>query len=129
MLTRHILTFFGYPSRSYIGSSLTTRSRPGAAIGRNVLLADRAEPPVRCLCLGVSAADDIDYSAAEVVRSVYARSRARGVRLVVTSVMEDVQAASRYRFAQSFGRHAFYHRLDDVPNAYREQSRSAAPER
>src|SRR5215470_17726521 len=90
-------------------------------------LADRAEPPVRWICLDVSAVDDIDYSAAEVVRSVYARLRARGVRLVVTGVMEDVQAASRYRFAHLFGRDAFYDRLDDVLSAYREQSRAAAP--
>jgi MFS superfamily sulfate permease-like transporter len=92
-------------------------------------LADRAVPPMRWLCLDVSAVDDIDYSAAEVVRSVYARLRARGVRLVVTGVMGDVQEASRYRFTQLFGRDAFYDRLDDVLKAYREQSRAVAPER
>jgi MFS superfamily sulfate permease-like transporter len=92
-------------------------------------LADRSESPVRWLCLDVSAVDDIDYSAAEVLRSIYARLRARGVRLVVTGVMEDVKAASRYRLAELFGKDAFYDTLDDVLNAYREQSRAAAPER
>jgi MFS superfamily sulfate permease-like transporter len=92
-------------------------------------LCNTAEPPVRWLCLDVSAVDDIDYSAAEVIRSIYARLRARGVRLVVTGVMEDVQAASRYRFARLFGEDAFYDTLDDVLKAYREQSRAAAPER
>jgi MFS superfamily sulfate permease-like transporter len=92
-------------------------------------LCNTAEPPVRWLCLDVSAVDDIDYSAAEVIRSIYARLRARGVRLVVTGVMEDVQAASRYRFAQLFGRDAFYDTLDDVLNAYRGQPRAVAAER
>jgi len=92
-------------------------------------LADRSESPVRWLCLDVSAVDDIDYSAAEVLRSIYARLRARGVRLVVTGVMEDVKAASRYRLAELFGKDAFYDTLDDVLNAYRAPSRAAAPER
>jgi high affinity sulfate transporter 1 len=92
-------------------------------------LVDRAEPPVGWLCLDASAMDDIDYTAAEAVRSIYARLRARGVRLVVTGVMEDVKAASRYRFARLFGEDAFYDTLDDVLNAYRAQSRAAAPGR
>jgi high affinity sulfate transporter 1 len=92
-------------------------------------LSNTPEPTVRWLCLDVSAVDDIDYSAAEVLRSIYARLRARGVRVVVTGVMEDVQAASRYRFAELFGRDAFYDTLDDVLNAYREQSHAAAPAR
>jgi MFS superfamily sulfate permease-like transporter len=92
-------------------------------------LTDRSELPVRWLCLDVSAVDDIDYSAAEVLRSIYARLKARGVRLVVTGVMEDVKAASRYQLEELFGKDAFYDRLDDVLDAYREQSRAAAPER
>ena len=92
-------------------------------------LADRSESPVRWLCLDVSAVDDIDYSAAEVVRSIYARLKARGVRLVVTGVMQDVKAASRYHLTQLFGEDAFYDTLDDVLNAYRAPSRAAAPER
>jgi high affinity sulfate transporter 1 len=92
-------------------------------------LANTAEPPLRWLCLDVSAVDDIDYSATEVVRSIYARLKARGVRLVVTGVMEDVKAASRYHLTRLFGEDAFYDRPDDVLNAYREQSRAAAPQR
>ena len=82
---------------------------------------------MRWFCLDASAVDDIDYSAAEVVRSVYARLKARGIRLVVTGVMDDVKATSRYRFAQLFGEDAFYETLDDVLNAYREPSRASAP--
>ena len=92
-------------------------------------LVDTAQPPLRWLCFDVSAVDDIDYSAAEMIRSIYARVRARGVRLVVVGVMEDVKAASRYQFAELFGNDAFYERLDDTLNAYREESRAAAPER
>ena len=86
-------------------------------------------PPERWLCLEASGVDDIDYSAAEVLRSIYARLRARGIRLVVTGVMEDVKAASRYDFERLFGEDSFYDSLDDVLKAYRERFRAAAPER
>ena len=84
-------------------------------------LADTAEPPLRWLCLEASAIDDVDYSAAETLRSVHARLKAKGIRLVVAEVMEDVKAASRYRFMEVLGEDAFYDSLDDVIRQYRQQ--------
>jgi len=90
-------------------------------------LADTAEPPLRWLCLEASAIDDVDYSAAETLRSVHARLKAKGIRLVVAEVMEDVKAASRYRFKEVLGEDAFYDSLDDVIRQYRQQFKTANP--
>ena len=90
-------------------------------------LADTAEPPLRWLCLEASAIDDVDYSAAETLRSVHARLKAKGIRLVVAEVMEDVKAASRYRFMEVLGEDAFYDSLDDVISQYRQQFKIANP--
>ena len=89
------------------------------------LLANTAEPPLRWLCLEASAIDDVDYSAAETLRSVHARLKAKGIRLVVAEVMEDVRAASRYRFMEVLGEDAFYDSLDDVISQYRQQFKIA----
>jgi high affinity sulfate transporter 1 len=90
-------------------------------------LANTAEPPLRWLCLDASAVGDIDYSAAETLRSVHARLKAKGIRLVVAEVMEDVKANTRYRFRELFGEEAFYDRLEDVLKQYRQQFNLAAP--
>ncbi len=84
-------------------------------------LANAAEPPLRWLCLDASAVNDVDYTAAETIRSVYARLKAKGIRPVVADVMEDVGAESRYRLRELFGEDAFYHTLEDVMTAYRRQ--------
>jgi hypothetical protein len=41
---------------------------------------------------------------------------------VVTQVMEDVRARSRYELLQVFGAQAFYDTLGDVMQAYQQQS-------
>jgi len=84
-------------------------------------LANTTEPPLRWLCLDASAIDDVDYSAAETLRSVQAKLKARGIRLVVAEVMEDVKTHTRYRLNEVFGADAFYDRLEDVMKQYRQQ--------
>jgi SulP family sulfate permease len=92
-------------------------------------LVNAAEPPLRWLCFEASAVDDVDYSAAETLRSTYARLKGKGVRLVVANVMEDIRAESRYRLAELFGEDAFFDSLGDVLKAYRQQPDTAAPGR
>jgi SulP family sulfate permease len=89
-------------------------------------LANTAEPPLRWLCLDASAVDDVDYSAAETIRSVYARLKEKGIRLVVAEAMEDLNAKSRYRMKDVFGEDAFYDHLEDVVKQYRQQFNLAA---
>jgi sulfate permease, SulP family len=89
-------------------------------------LADTKEPPVRWLCVDASAVDDVDYSAAETLRSVHAKLKARGMRLVVAEEMEDFKGKARYQLRELFGEAAFYDHLEDVVKHYRQQYNVAA---
>jgi SulP family sulfate permease len=85
-------------------------------------LVNSAQPPLRWFCIDASAVDDVDYSAAETLRSIFPLLKQKGVRLVVAQVMEDVKAQSRYQLGQLFGEDAFYETLADVVNDYRRQT-------
>ena len=85
-------------------------------------LANSADPPLRWLCLDASAVDDVDFSAAETLRSLYCRLKEKGIRLVVAQVMDDVAEVSRYHLDRLFGADAFYKTLDDVLDAYRQET-------
>ena len=85
-------------------------------------LANNADPPIRWLCLDASAVDDVDYSAAETLRSLFVVLKEKGIRLVVAQVLEDVRETSRYRLRELFGEDAFYDTLDDVVKAYQKHT-------
>jgi len=84
-------------------------------------LVTTADPPLRWLCIDASAIDDVDYSAAENLRSIFNLLKDKGVHLVVAQVMDDVKQESRYNLRELFGEDAFYDTLDDVVEAYRQQ--------
>ena len=90
-------------------------------------LADTVEPPLRWLCIDASAVDDVDYSAAETIRSVYEKLKARGIRLVVTDIMDDLNTRARYRMWELIGEDAHYDRLEDVVRQYRQKFNIAPP--
>ena len=82
-------------------------------------LVNASEPPLRWLCIDASAVPDVDYAAAESLRSLFAASKERGIRLVVAQVLDDVKAESRYQLRELFGEEAFsvfllFHRSDKV---------------
>jgi len=85
-------------------------------------LVNRAEPPLRWLCIDASAVDDVDYSAAESLRAIFSLLQEKNVRLVVAQVLADVRERSRYELKQLFGENAFYDTLEDVVNDYRRQT-------
>jgi SulP family sulfate permease len=85
-------------------------------------LVNNADPSIRWLCLDASAVDDVDYSAAETLRSLFAVIKEKGIRLVVAQVLEDVRETSRYRLRELFGEDAFYDTLDDVVKAYQKNT-------
>jgi len=85
-------------------------------------LVNNAEPPIRWFCLDASAVDDVDYSAAETLRSIFGVMKEKGVRLVVAQVLDDVREESRYKLRQLYGEDAFYDTLDDVVKDYRKQT-------
>ena len=77
-------------------------------------LVNSANPPLRWFCIDASAVDDVDFTAAEALRAIFASLKGKGVRLVVAQVLADVVAESRYQLWQLFGEDAFYATLDDV---------------
>jgi high affinity sulfate transporter 1 len=89
-------------------------------------LANTAEPPLRWLCLDASAVGNVDYSAAETLRSVHAKLKARGISLVIAEVM-DLKTRTAYHFKELLGADAFYDHLEDVMKQYRQQFNVAAP--
>jgi MFS superfamily sulfate permease-like transporter len=84
-------------------------------------LVNQADPPIRWFCLDASAVDDVDYSAAESLRSIFATLKEKGVRLVVAQVLDDVRDNARYRLRDLYGEDAFYVTLDDVVKDYKKQ--------
>ena len=85
-------------------------------------LVNNADPPIRWFCMDASAVDDVDYSAAETLRSIFSTMKDKGVRLVVAQVLDDVRGTSRYRLRELYGEDAFYDTLDDVVKDYRKQT-------
>lgn len=83
-------------------------------------LVSTSQPPLRWLCLDASAVDNVDYSAAETLRSVHASLKAKGIRLVIAEVMGR-RTRTSYHFRELLGEHGFYDHLDDVLNHYRQQ--------
>ena len=86
-----------------------------------------AQPPVSWFCIDGSAIDDVDFSAAATLRSIYASLKEQGIRLVFTEVMEDVRTESRYQLSKLVGEDAFYTTKDDVVTAFKQQ-RGSNPE-
>lgn len=88
-------------------------------------LVNTADPRLRWFCIDVSAVDDVDYSAAETIRSLYEMLKNKGIRLVVAQVLEDVEAESRYQLRELFGEDAFYDTLGNVLTDYRQKAEVA----
>jgi SulP family sulfate permease len=85
-------------------------------------LVNTAEPPLRWFCIDASAIDDVDYSAAQSLRSIFDLVKNKGVRLVVAQVMDDARDEIRNELRELFGEDAFYDTLDNVVEAYRQQA-------
>jgi SulP family sulfate permease len=85
-------------------------------------LVNSAEPPLRWFCIDASAVDNVDYSAAETIRSIYGILKEKGIRLVVAQVLDDVKTESRYELRELFGEDAYYDSLEDVVLAYQQQT-------
>ncbi len=85
-------------------------------------LVNHSDPPLRWLCLDASAIDDVDYSAAETLRSLFGILEEKGIHLVVAQVLDDVREVSRYNLRELFGEDALYDTLEDVVTDYRKQT-------
>jgi MFS superfamily sulfate permease-like transporter len=85
-------------------------------------LVSSADPPLRWFCIDASAVDDVDYSAAETIRSLHRILTEKGIHLVVVQVLEDVKAASTHHMRELFGDDAVFDTLADVAKEYQSQT-------
>ena len=85
-------------------------------------LIDGAVTPIRWFCIEASAVDDVDFTAAEVLRSIFASSKAKHVHFVVAGVRSDVAAKSQNGLADLIGRNAVYNTANDVVKDYQRQT-------
>ncbi len=82
-------------------------------------LAKEANPPLVWFCIDAAAVDDIDYTAAATLRSLYAILREQGIRLVFSEVSAEVYAQlERSGITDLVGRDAFYATGGEMINAY-----------
>ena len=84
-------------------------------------LMNTAQPPLRWFCIDASAVPDVDYSAAETLRSLFAALDERGIRLVVADVLY-LDPDDHYELRQLLGEDALYGTLDEVVEAYQQEA-------
>lgn len=85
-------------------------------------LVNGADPRLDWFCIVASAIDDVDYTAAAKLRSVYGVLKEKGVRLVFALVSDDVRAQlDRYGITDLIGKDAFYGSGDALLNAYHQR--------
>jgi SulP family sulfate permease len=83
-------------------------------------LVKNARATLRWFCIDASAVDDLDFSAAETLRTIQAELQKRGVRLVFVQVMDDLNPDSRNALEEIVGSTHFYPTIDDLVHAYRQ---------
>ena len=84
-------------------------------------LTNNAEPPLSWFCIDASAIDDVDYSAAETLRSLYEILKEKEIRLVFAHVLDNVKEENHNELLQLLGKEAFYNSLHDVLKTYQQQ--------
>ncbi len=87
-----------------------------------VNLARGANPPLSWFCIDLAAVNDVDFTAAETLRTLHGILAGQGIRLVFSEVIEEVQAEfDRSNLTELFGRDAFFSSLAAVVITYGER--------
>ncbi|MCP4319323.1 MAG: SulP family inorganic anion transporter [Hyphomicrobiales bacterium] len=77
-------------------------------------LANDADPPLKRLCIDVSAVDDVDFTAIETLSEIHSALQATSVSLVFARDVGDINTKSRQQLVARFGDAVFCSSLDDV---------------
>ena len=77
-------------------------------------LVDTADPPLKCLCIDVSAVDDVDYTAIETLSDIQHALQAKSLSLVFNEDVGHINTTSRKQLIARFGEAAFFESLDAV---------------
>jgi sulfate permease, SulP family len=84
-----------------------------------VRLAREAKPPLSWFCIAAGAVNDVDFSAAEALRSIHGILKELGIQLVFCELVEEVREEFvRSNLIDLFGKDAFFETPNAVLNAY-----------
>jgi SulP family sulfate permease len=87
-------------------------------------LVKEATPPLAWFCIDAAAVDDIDFSAAETLRVLYAALKEHGVRLIFSEVADEVyEQLERSGIIELVGQDAFYATGGEMMRAYKKIQR------
>ena len=82
---------------------------------------------VRWLCIDASAIADVDYSGAQTINELIQELHARGIRLVLAEVEQDVRdELDRYGLTALIGADAYIDTVAEVIEAYRNSGPASA---
>ena len=105
--------------RSTRSGRASTTPTPTGSSRRRSRIADAADPPLRWLCIVVSSAGDVDYSAAETLRELHGELADRGVTLVLAGVHRAVRdELERDGLIELLGEEHVFSWVDEAVAAY-----------
>ncbi len=82
-----------------------------------------AQPPLKWFGIEASGVDDVDFSAAETLRSTYKILKDQGTQLVFAGVSEEVKAKlDRYGLTHLVGTDNFFATVHELANAYEQKA-------
>ncbi len=91
-------------------------------------LADKVQPPLAWFCINAAAVDDVDFTAAATLRSLYAALKERGIKLVFIEVSNEVMAQlARSGLIALIGPDAFYAHAGELMQTYKTYITSGEP--
>ena len=100
----------------------------GVLAGEVARLARGARPPLRWFCLDLSAVDDVDFTAAETLRTLHGMLEKEGVRLVFCEVIEEVRAEfERSGLTGLWGADAYFASYQAVLSAFAVRGEGGSP--
>jgi MFS superfamily sulfate permease-like transporter len=89
-------------------------------------LVQEAKPALVWFCIDANAVDDIDFSAAETLRHLYAILKEHSIRLVFSEVSDEVYLQlQRSEITDLVGQDAFFAENGEVIGAYKAAQRVA----
>src|SRR5450631_2132823 len=78
-----------------------------------------ANPPLQWFCIDVAAVNDVDFTAAETLRTLHDSLAKQGIRLVFSEISEDVKVEfDRSKFTELFGTDAYFCTFTAVVSAF-----------
>ena len=84
-----------------------------------------SQQPVRWFCIDFAAVDDVDFTAAETLRSLVGLLQQSAIRVVFTGVAEDVRTElDRSGISALIGTDAYFENVADMVDAYRQRTRT-----